>query len=161
MHRRQKALELLPFVSAARVQYCKFSGRSNTKLGKFDIFSIVILAIKYCAPAQALASSHRVGTIAGPQPGMKRCRMCIIYSGHVQGVGFRYTTKTVAAGFEVTGTVRNLPDGRVELIAEGARAELEAFRTAISDAGLSGLIRDEAVAWSDAQNESIGFEIVR
>jgi acylphosphatase len=87
--------------------------------------------------------------------------MCIIYSGHVQGVGFRYTTKTVAAGFEVTGTVRNLPDGRVELIAEGARAELEAFRTAISDAGLSGLIRDEAVAWSDAQNESIGFEIVR
>ncbi|MGD0088020.1 MAG: acylphosphatase, partial [Verrucomicrobiota bacterium] len=44
---------------------------------------------------------------------MKRCRMHIFYSGHVQGVGFRYTTKTVATGFEVTGTVRNLPDGRV------------------------------------------------
>jgi acylphosphatase len=92
---------------------------------------------------------------------MKRCRMHIFYSGHVQGVGFRYTTKTVATGFEVTGTVRNLPDGRVELIAEGARTELEAFRMAIRDAGFSGLIRDENVAWSDAQNALHGFEIVR
>jgi acylphosphatase len=50
---------------------------------------------------------------------MKRYRMRIFYSGNVQGVGFRYTTKTVATGFEVTGTVRNLLDGRVELIAEG------------------------------------------
>jgi len=87
--------------------------------------------------------------------------MHIFYSGHVQGVGFRYTTKTVATGFEVTGTVRNLPDGRVELIAEGARTELEAFRLAIRDAGLSGLIRDEQVAWSDGQNALHGFEIVR
>ncbi len=87
--------------------------------------------------------------------------MCIFYSGHVQGVGFRYTAKTVAAGFEVTGTVRNLPDGLVELTAEGARAELEAFRTAIRDAGLAGLIRDEAITWSDAQNVMHGFEIVR
>ena len=92
---------------------------------------------------------------------MKRCRMCIFYSGHVQGVGFRYTTKTVAAGFELTGTVRNLPDGRVELIAEGERAELEAFRAAVRDAGLSGLIRDETVTWIDAQNTLRGFEIVR
>ena len=94
-------------------------------------------------------------------PGMKRSRMHIFYSGHVQGVGFRYMTKTVAAGFEVTGTVRNLPDGRVELIAEGARTELEAFRLAIRDAGLSGLMRDEQVAWSDAENALHGFEIVR
>jgi len=92
---------------------------------------------------------------------MKRWRMCIFYSGNVQGVGFRYTTKSVATGFEVTGTVRNLPDGRVELIAEGARAELEAFRAAIHDAGLAGFIRDENVAWSDAQNDSHGFEIFR
>ena len=66
---------------------------------------------------------------------MNRCRMQIFYSGHVQGVGFRYTAKTVAAGFEVTGTVRNLPDGRVELIAEGAREELEAFRDGHSRRG--------------------------
>jgi acylphosphatase len=79
----------------------------------------------------------------------------------VQGVGFRYTAKSVAAGFEVTGIVRNLPDGRVELIAEGSRAELDAFRAAIQDAGLAGFIRDEQVTWADAKNEFRGFEIVR
>ena len=87
--------------------------------------------------------------------------MKIFYSGHVQGVGFRYTAKTVAAGFEVNGTVRNLPDGRVELIAEGSREELEVFRTAIYNAGFSSFIRDENVNWSEVQNEFHGFEIVR
>ena len=87
--------------------------------------------------------------------------MQIFYSGCVQGVGFRYTAKTVAAGFEVAGVVRNLPDGRVELIAEGAHEELEAFRGAIRGAGLAGLIRDERISWGDAQNEYHGFEIVR
>jgi acylphosphatase len=79
----------------------------------------------------------------------------------VQGVGFRYTAKTVATGFEIAGIIRNLPDGRVELIAEGDRAELDAFRTAILDAGLAGFIRDEQVVWADAKNEFRGFEIVR
>jgi acylphosphatase len=87
--------------------------------------------------------------------------MTIFYSGRVQGVGFRYTTKQTAAGFELTGTVRNLPDGRVELIAEGSRAELDAFRTALHDAGLAGFIRDEQVTWADAENKFRGFEIVR
>jgi len=90
-----------------------------------------------------------------------RCRLIVLYSGRVQGVGFRYTTKTVATGFEIAGTVRNLPDGRVELIAEGSRSELEAFRMAILDAGLAGLIRDEQVTWVDAKNEFRGFEIAR
>ena len=53
--------------------------------------------------------------------------MRILYSGSVQGVGFRYTVKTVATGFEVSGTVRNLSDGRVELVAQGVKAELEAL----------------------------------
>lgn len=85
--------------------------------------------------------------------------MKIYYSGSVQGVGFRYTAKTVATGFEITGIVRNLSDGRVELTAEGARAELEAFRQAVRDTGLAGFIRDEKVTWSEAQNEFRGFEI--
>lgn len=87
--------------------------------------------------------------------------MHIFYSGRVQGVGFRYTVRTVAAGFEVTGTVRNLADGRVELVAEGTKAELEAFRAAIPDAGLAANIRQEDVEWSDARNEFRGFEIVQ
>lgn len=92
---------------------------------------------------------------------MKRSRMRIFYSGNVQGVGFRYSTKSVAMGFEVTGAVRNLPDGRVELIAEGAREELETFRRAIRESGLDHFIRNEDVAWSDAIGEFRGFEIVR
>jgi len=87
--------------------------------------------------------------------------MTVLYSGQVQGVGFRYTAKTIAAGFEITGTIRNLPDGRVELAAEGTRAELAAFRSALGDAGLAGFIRDEQVNWADAENEFRGFEIVR
>ena len=91
---------------------------------------------------------------------MNRCRMKILYTGRVQGVGFRYSAKTAATGFEIAGTVRNLPDGRVELLAEGLREELEAFRQAIRGAGLAGFIRDENVTWSEAQSEFRGFEIV-
>ena len=87
--------------------------------------------------------------------------MEIFYSGLVQGVGFRYTARHVAAGFEVAGVVRNLADGRVHLVAEGAREELEAFRAAIRDAGLEHFIRDEDVAWTATQHEFRGFEIVR
>jgi acylphosphatase len=87
--------------------------------------------------------------------------MTVLFSGRVQGVGFRYTAKTVAAGFEITGTIRNLPDGRVELTAQGARAELDAFRAALYDAGLAGFIRDEQVEWSDAETKFRGFEIIR
>jgi acylphosphatase len=86
--------------------------------------------------------------------------MMILYSGYVQGVGFRYTARATAAGFEVAGTVRNLADGRVELVAEGERAELDAFREAIRDSGLQSCIRDEAVTWEAAQGGFRGFEIV-
>ena len=64
-------------------------------------------------------------------------------------------------GFEVTGTVKNLPDGRVELVVEGVRDELEAFRLAIRDSGLGGFIRDEQVSWQPATGEFRGFEIAR
>ncbi|HWW02889.1 MAG TPA: acylphosphatase [Candidatus Acidoferrum sp.] len=92
---------------------------------------------------------------------MNRRRIQVYYSGSVQGVGFRYTVKTVATGFEVAGTVRNLPDGSVELVAEGEKAELEAFRQAIRDAGLDHFIRNETVQWDNASNEFRGFEIAR
>jgi acylphosphatase len=91
---------------------------------------------------------------------MGRTRMTIIYEGRVQGVGFRYTVRTVTNGFEVTGTVRNLPEGTVELIAEGAKAELEDFRRAVQDSEVGRFIRRENVSWSEAKNEFRGFEII-
>jgi acylphosphatase len=57
--------------------------------------------------------------------------------------------------------VRNLIDGRVELVGEGPREELEAFQKAIREAGLEHFIRDEKVTWSEATSEFRGFEIVR
>lgn len=81
------------------------------------------------------------------------------YTGTVQGVGFRYTTRQVAHGFEVVGLVRNLLDGRVELVAEGERSELDAFRQAIRDAGLGSLVRAEEVFWEPAQGDLRGFVI--
>lgn len=57
----------------------------------------------------------------------------VFYSGRVQGVGFRYTTKDLAKGFEVCGTVRNLPDGTVELEVMGEREEVEAFLKEIAE----------------------------
>jgi acylphosphatase len=87
--------------------------------------------------------------------------MQVLYSGQVQGVGFRYTVKSVATGFDVTGSVRNLPGGGVELVAEGAKDELEAFRQAIRESGLDHFIRQEDVSWQAASSEFRGFEIVR
>lgn len=53
------------------------------------------------------------------------------YSGRVQGVGFRVTVADIARGFAVAGWVRNLPDGRVQLLAEGTEAEVERFLLAV------------------------------
>jgi acylphosphatase len=86
--------------------------------------------------------------------------MQVIYSGRVQGVGFRYTTKTAASGYEVVGAIRNLPDGTVELIAEGTREELEAFRQGIRDSGLDHFIEKEQVSWGEVTGAFRGFEIV-
>jgi acylphosphatase len=55
----------------------------------------------------------------------------VIYSGRVQGVGFRYTAKGIANGFKVAGHVRNRPDGTVELLAQGAADQVEGFLGAI------------------------------
>jgi len=90
---------------------------------------------------------------------MERERLHVFYSGTVQGVGFRYTVKSLARGFEVTGTVRNLPDGRVELVAEGQRHELEEFRKAIEDSELGHFVRRAEISWAAAKNEFRGFEI--
>jgi acylphosphatase len=91
---------------------------------------------------------------------MGRQRVHVFYAGRVQGVGFRFTAKMLARGFEVTGVVRNLPDGRVEMVTEGERTELDAFRKAVQDSELGHFIRQEETCWTEAKNEFKGFEIV-
>lgn len=60
-------------------------------------------------------------------------RIEVRFEGRVQGVGFRYTTSRIADPLAVTGYVRNLPDGAVELVAEGAESEIDKLIAAISD----------------------------
>jgi len=60
-------------------------------------------------------------------------RATVLYHGHVQGVGFRYTTQTIARGFAVGGFVENLPDGRVRLVVEGDRGEVDRVLRSIDD----------------------------
>ncbi|HVU24257.1 MAG TPA: acylphosphatase [Opitutus sp.] len=64
----------------------------------------------------------------------------VFFAGRVQGVGFRYTVMQLAAGYEVTGYVRNLADGRVQLEAEGTADEIAAFVASIEER-MHGYIR--------------------
>ena len=64
----------------------------------------------------------------------------VLFTGHVQGVGFRYSVLQVAKEFEVAGHVSNLADGRVQLEAEGARSEVETFVAAVEEK-MHGYIR--------------------
>jgi len=74
-------------------------------------------------------------------------------------VGFRYTVKSLVPGYDVLGIIRNLPDGRVEMVAEGERTELEAFLQAVRDSGLRRNIRDEEIEFGESQDNFRGFEI--
>lgn len=87
-------------------------------------------------------------------------RRTAYFTGRVQGVGFRYTTVEVATGFRVTGYVRNLPDGRVELVAEGEPPELSLFFTAVERA-MGGCIRETALSEGPATAEFRSFTISR
>jgi acylphosphatase len=84
----------------------------------------------------------------------------VFYSGRVQGVGFRYTVKQIAAGYEVTGFVRNLPDGRVELQAASREPdELVDFLAAIDESNLGSLIREQEIHALPAPTGWRGFTI--
>ncbi len=89
---------------------------------------------------------------------MAVARVRVVFSGRVQGVGFRYSARRAAGGFDVTGWVRNLPDGTVELEAEGERAEVEACLEDLRSR-MRGNIRDEKLAWTGARGGETGFAI--
>ncbi len=86
-------------------------------------------------------------------------RLTARFEGRVQGVGFRWSVCRLAAGRPVTGFVRNRPDGSVELVAEGAAAELRALLEAVAASGVGGFVRHTAVAWSPATGEFRSFGV--
>ena len=82
-----------------------------------------------------------------------------VYRGRVQGVGFRATTNRLATGFGVSGYVRNLADGTVEVVASGEAMELDRFLQAI-DREFGGKVRDRSIsAIFPEGTEPSGFSI--
>jgi acylphosphatase len=86
----------------------------------------------------------------------------IIFEGRVQGVGFRYTVKDLARGFDVRGWVKNLPDGSVELQAMGEADEVADFiREIIEESALAGNIKNHRTETTPVLENCAGFRIER
>jgi acylphosphatase len=83
----------------------------------------------------------------------------VFYEGTVQGVGFRWAVRNIAKGFDVTGWVRNLVDGRVELQVNGEEDEVRAFLDAIAQSELHGLIKKQTESKLAQPVPARGFEI--
>ncbi len=83
----------------------------------------------------------------------------VFYEGRVQGVGFRFTVRHIAKGFDLTGWVRNLPDGRVELQVTGDETEVRAFLDQVAQSELHSLIRKQTETKLNEPLAARGFEI--
>lgn len=89
-----------------------------------------------------------------------RVAYLVTYSGMVQGVGFRYIARVLAREFPVVGWVRNLADGRVRLLAEGAEADVRAFLDRVSGHWGDSIDAEERERQA-ATGAYHGFEITR
>ena len=87
-------------------------------------------------------------------------RKRVIYTGRVQGVGFRATTRSISRGHDVAGFVRNRPDGSVEVVAIGTDAEVDAFLAAVRET-LGRLVESAAVTDDPGTEAFDGFEVQR
>lgn len=87
-------------------------------------------------------------------------RRTVHYTGRVQGVGFRYTARSVAQEFDVAGFVRNLDDGRVQLVVEGLDEEIGRFLSRLAQQ-MGRYIRTTEVSRSKASGEFSAFGIER
>jgi acylphosphatase len=83
----------------------------------------------------------------------------VFYEGNVQGVGFRWSVRDAAKGFDVTGWVRNLPDGQVELQVTGEEDEVRAFLDDIARSELHALIHQQTEHKLEKPVTARGFEI--
>jgi len=87
-------------------------------------------------------------------------RVTVLFEGHVQGVGFRWTAARAARQVGVTGWVRNERDGTVQLVAEAVSDQLDRFLDSIRR-DMEGHIRNERIERSSATGEFSSFEIRR
>ena len=83
----------------------------------------------------------------------------VFYEGNVQGVGFRWSIRDIAKGFDVIGWVRNLPDGRVELQVSGKEGEVGAFLDSVMQSELRAHIHKQTKSAIPGPVTARGFEI--
>ncbi len=83
----------------------------------------------------------------------------VIFAGTVQGVGFRYFVKNIADKFGVKGYVRNLPDGTVEVVAEGDEKTLREFLEAIENGPPLAEVKGMRFEFLDKDGGFESFEI--
>ena len=86
-------------------------------------------------------------------------RAHFFYSGRVQGVGFRFTAEKFALELDLKGWVRNLPDGRVEIVCEGERSVIDLFSEKIRGSALGPHIRNVSRSWSKPTHEFDDFRV--
>lgn len=82
----------------------------------------------------------------------------IVYSGRVQGVGFRFTVLNVANNYRLAGSVRNLPDGSVEVFVQGPAESLDSFQRDI-DESFAGYIRQTDIGSIPVNTSLVDFKI--
>lgn len=86
-------------------------------------------------------------------------RLHLLLEGHVQGVGFRYTTCDLGLKFCVKGFVRNLPDGNVEIVAEGDERVLGDFWAALRRNSVYRHVTRANITWAAAEGRAKDFTI--
>ena len=86
-------------------------------------------------------------------------RLHIYYSGTVQGIGFRFTAERVAINLGLRGWVRNLFDGRVEVVSEGEESDLVDFLNKIKNGPMKHYITGAQVTWQEATGEFTDFTV--
>jgi len=84
----------------------------------------------------------------------------VVFFGNVQGVGFRYTTRSIAKKLGITGTVRNLSDGSVEMIAQGTPVLIESLLSELKTQAFNGAIHTTQEERRPVGNPFSSFEII-
>lgn len=107
-------------------------------------------------PGRSLSTrnTRRFGITDGPM-----ARVHALVEGVVQGVGFRWFTMKHARHLSVQGWVRNLADGRVELVAEGSREQLEQLLARVREGPPGSRVRNVITEWSEASGEFAEFQV--
>ena len=86
-------------------------------------------------------------------------RAHVFYGGRVQGVGFRYTAENIAHRLGLTGWVKNLVDGRVELVCEGPKNKIETLLSELQEGSLGRYIKQADCVWEEPTRDYEDFRV--